>query len=350
VSRPLGCRAETRQPASGVARSVTCVTAPPRDPAPSIPPPADDTAHDAATGSRRATVLPLAAAGVTILLWASAFVGIRDAGAYLSPGALSLGRLVVGSLVLGVFVLARREAWPSRRDLGPIVACGLLWFGAYNVALNAGEQRVDAGTAAMLVNVGPILIALMAGAFLGEGFPRRLLVGSGLGFAGVVVIGLATARGAGADVWGVALCGVAAVTYAGAVILQKPVLARVSALQVTWLACTVGALVCLPFAPALVDELDRGPASALGWVVYLGAFPTALAFTTWAYALARTSAGRQGATTYLVPAVAIVLAWALLGETPPALALVGGVVCLTGVAVTRTRPRRSRPPRTGVSA
>ena len=76
-----------------------------------------------------------------------------------------------------------------------------------------------------------------------------------------------------------------------------------------------------------------------GWVVYLGVFPTAVAFTTWAYALARTSAGRLGATTYLVPPVAIVLGWVLLGERPATLALAGGALCLVGVAVARRRPR-----------
>jgi drug/metabolite transporter (DMT)-like permease len=76
-------------------------------------------------------------------------------------------------------------------------------------------------------------------------------------------------------------------------------------------------------------------------VFYLGAFPTALGFTTWAYALSRTTAGRMGATTYLVPMVAILLAWVFLGETPAGLALVGGALCLVGVAVSRSE-RRSK--------
>ena len=53
-------------------------------------------------------------------------------------------------------------------------------------------------------------------------------------------------------------------------------------------------------------------------MVYLGVFPTALAFTTWAYALARSSAGRMGALTYFVPPLAILMGWALLDEVPPA--------------------------------
>jgi drug/metabolite transporter (DMT)-like permease len=58
-------------------------------------------------------------------------------------------------------------------------------------------------------------------------------------------------------------------------------------------------------------------------------------FTTWAYALKRTSAGRMGAFTYLVPPLAVLLGWLVLSESPPPLALAGGVLCLAGVAITR---------------
>ncbi len=193
----------------------------------------------------------------------------------------------------------------------------------------------------MLVNVGPILIAIFAGLFLGEGFPPRLVVGSAIAFAGTVVIGLATSGGStdAAAPIGIALCLVAALAYAAGVTIQKPILGRVPALQVTWLACCVGALVTLPFLPQLVGELGTAPMSAVGWLVYLGVFPTAIAFTTWAFALNRTTAGRLGSTTYLVPPVAILMAWAILAEVPPVLALLGGVLCIGGVIVARSRPR-----------
>jgi drug/metabolite transporter (DMT)-like permease len=207
------------------------------------------------------------------------------------------------------------------------------------VALNAAERRVDAGTASMLVNVGPVFIAILAGLLLGEGFPRRLLVGSAISFVGVVVIGLAPSGQQGADALGVVLCVVAAAAYSTAMVTQKTLLGDLPALQVTWLSCTIGAVVCLPFGPSLARELDGATASTWWWVVYLGALPTALAFTTWAYALARTSAGRLGVTTYLVPPVAILLSWAFLGETPAALALAGGLLCVGGVYVSRRAPR-----------
>lgn len=285
--------------------------------------------------ARRERLLPLAAALVTVVLWASAFVGIRAAGNDLSPGALALGRLLIGSLVLGAVAFARREKRPPRRVVPGIILCGLLWFGVYNVALNTAERRVDAGTAAMLVNVGPILIAILAGLILHEGFPRRLFHGCAVAFAGVTIIGLASAGAAPAAGTGALLCLLAAGAYAGGMIAQKVILRSVSALQTTFLCCLVGAVACSPFAPRLVDEISVAPSSTIAWVIYLGAFPTAIAFTTWAYALARTNAGLLGVSTYLAPPIAIVLGWAVLGETPATLAFLGGALCFAGVAISR---------------
>jgi len=283
----------------------------------------------------------IGAVAVMVCVWASAFVAIRFADRELSPGALALGRLLVGSGALGLLVLVRRAPLPGRREIAGIVVCGVLWFGLYNVALNAAEKRVDAGTAAMLVNVGPILIAILAGVILREGFPPRLLAGCLVSFAGVVVIGVATSRHGLNDTLGAVLCLVAAVGYAGGVVAQKPVLRHASPLSVTWLACTVGAIACLPYAGSLVHGVGHAGGSTIAWMIYLGVAPTALGFVLWAYALARTTAGRMGSTTYLVPPLALLFGWAFLGEVPPALVFPGGALCLAGVALARTRGRRS---------
>ncbi|MFI6798501.1 DMT family transporter [Streptosporangium canum] len=277
----------------------------------------------------------LLAAGITVVLWASAFVAIRSAAQYFSPGALALGRLLAGSVVLGVIWLARREGLPPRAAWPGILGSGLLWFGLYMVVLNWGEQEVDAGTAAMVVNVGPMLIALLGGWLLKEGFPPRLLAGMAVSFAGAVVVGISMSDGGRASIVGVLLCLLAAVTYAGGVVCQKPALKHASALQVTTFGCFVGTAACLPFAGPLVTEIATAPLPATLNVVYLGVFPTALAFTTWAYALARTTAGKMGATTYVVPALVVLMAWAVLGEVPGWLTLAGGLLCLAGVAVSR---------------
>jgi drug/metabolite transporter (DMT)-like permease len=137
----------------------------------------------------------LVAVAVTVVAWASAFVVIRFAGHAFSPGALALGRLLVASAVLSLLMIGRRWVRPNRREWVQVTVIGLAWYGLYFVALNAGERLIDAGTAAMLIQLAPILVGILAGAFLGEGFPRRLVVGGLVAFAGTLVIGFATRTG-----------------------------------------------------------------------------------------------------------------------------------------------------------
>ncbi|GAA3522149.1 DMT family transporter [Aeromicrobium panaciterrae] len=285
--------------------------------------------------------LSLPALLVTVLLWASAFVGIRAIADTFSPGSLTLGRLVAASIAMTVIAWPRREVLPTGKPLGMIVLYGIVWFGAYNVALNAAEQDLDAGTTALIVNIGPILIALIAGVIFKEGFPKPLLAGMAVAFAGVALIALSTQDSSveTASTIGVVLCLVAAVCYAIGTLSQKVALRDVSPVMSVWLACLVGVVVCLPFAPQLIDELRDASAGDIGWLVFLGVFPTAIGFSTWAYALKRLSAGQVASTTYLVPAVATLISWAYLGEIPTALAFIGGGLCLLGVTITRLRRR-----------
>jgi drug/metabolite transporter (DMT)-like permease len=273
------------------------------------------------------------------VLWASAFVAIRHLGGSYSPGALSLGRLLVGSLALGVVLLLQGWQTPTRKEWPGLVVIGLLWFGVYNVALNAGERRVDAGTAAMLIQVSPVLVAVLAAVFLREKATPALGVGLLVAFSGVVLIATSTSDHGERDPLGVFLCLVSATAYAISLIIQKPLVARLSGIQVTWVACTVGALACLPFAGSLARDTAAASASEIAWVVYLGLFPTAIAFSTYAFALSSMSAGNLSVTTYLVPPITVLMSWVLLSEVPPTLAYVGGALCLVGVALARRRPR-----------
>jgi drug/metabolite transporter (DMT)-like permease len=293
----------------------------------------DDAATMSATS--KADVTAVVAGFVTVTLWGSAFVGIRAVGEALAPGPLALGRLLVSCAILGAVALVRREPLPRRSDLLAIAAFGVLWLGCYSVTLNAAERFVDAGTAAMIINTGPILIVILAGIFLREGFPRGLFAGCAIALGGCAMIGLAAISSGSRSGLGITLCIVAALAYAVAVIVQKPVLTRVSPFQVTWLGCAAATLTCMPFAPALVAQTAKAGPSAIGWTIYLGAVPTAFGFATWAFALRQGSAGRTGALTYLIPVVAVSLGWLVLGERPPWLAVAGGALCLGGVYVAR---------------
>ena len=215
----------------------------------------------------------LAAVAVTLLLWASAFVAIRHLGRDVPPGALSLGRLLVASVALGVLVFRRPRTWPARRDWPLLLLCGVGWFGVYNLALNEAERRIDAGTSALIVQIGPIIVALLATVFLGEKMSRWLLIGMAVGFAGVVVIARGFSSGDSGDMVGVWLAVLAAITYAVGVLAQKPLLGRLPGPEVTWIACIIGAVVCLPWSGELVTVVRDSDASTLWWIAYLGHLP-----------------------------------------------------------------------------
>ncbi|WP_159604192.1 EamA family transporter, partial [Agromyces humi] len=89
-------------------------------------------------------------------------------------------------------------------------------------------------------------------------------------------------------------------------------------------------------------EVAAAPTPAGLAMVYLGVFPSAVAFVLWAYVLQRSSAGATASATLAVPAIVVVLSWLLLGELPTLLGLIGGALCLIGVAWSRRRPRLPR--------
>lgn len=284
-------------------------------------------------------VAGLVGAGIAVVLWASSFVGIRAVAPDVGAGSLALARLLIGSIVLTIPVALRGWFRMSRRDLLLVLGSGLIWYVTYYIALNESEQYLDAGTASMIVNTAPILIALLAGLFLDEGLPGRLLGGCVIAFAGAVLIAVGTS-GASAfsatPLVGVALAFGSALSYAVGTIIQKPLVGRIPSLHVAWLATVAATVVCLPFAPRLAAEVAAAPPSTVAWLAYLGLLPTAVAAAAWSFALRRTPAGALAVTTYLIPPLAIVMSWGLLGEIPALLALAGGALCVAGVVFGRS--------------
>ena len=127
--------------------------------------------------------LTVAAVVVTVLAWASAFVGDPGGGAGPLAGRPGAGPAAGRHRSCSASCSCRAAGSGRRRGSGRLLGvCGVGWFGVYNLALNAAEQHLDAGTTAMLVNIGPILIAVFAGLLLGEGFPRWLVVGLAVAF------------------------------------------------------------------------------------------------------------------------------------------------------------------------
>ncbi len=276
----------------------------------------------------------LAAAG-TVLLWASAFPAITVAVRGLGPAGLAVARLAVASAALALAAPLLGVRRPQARDLPLIGLCGLAGMTGYQLLLNAGERVVPAGTASLLVATAPVYASLLAVAFLGERFSGRRWAGSAVALAGTAVIAASHGLGFGTS----ALLVLAAAVLQGIFhAAQKPLLARYTGFEVTAYAMWAGTAFILPWTGSLLRALPLPQAggAAIASAVFLGLAPSAAGFVLWAYAMARADVGRVTLSLYLVPAVAIGISLAWLGQVPGPVELAGGMIALAGVLLARS--------------
>lgn len=280
----------------------------------------------------------LIAIGITVFSFASAFAAGRVALRHYTPEHAALFRFLIASVALIALAVARRMPLPRRSDLPRIALMGFAGFAFYNLVLNAGQQTVSAGASSLIVNTSPVIVALMAGVLYKERLNRWTWIGFAISFSGVLVIASSTGEGLRFST-GVIYLLFGALALATYSVGQKPLLQRYSPLDFLTYAIWSATLMLLFFLPGLPEQIQTAPTEATAAVFYLGIVTSVIGYGAYAYVLSKLPASRVGSFLYLNPAVATLVAWVWLGETPTIWIVLGGALVLAGVVVVNLRGR-----------
>ncbi|MFT3742067.1 MAG: EamA family transporter [Gammaproteobacteria bacterium] len=283
------------------------------------------------------------AIGFTVFVWSSAFIGIRIGLQGYDPGSLALLRFLiasVGALFLYVFLSKRNK--PALRDIVPIFSLGAIGIGLYNIGLNYGEVTIHAGTASFILSQIPVVVGLLAAWFLKEKMGIKHWIGLGVSIIGVGLISLSHDEGLNFNL-GILYLLLAVLCGGIYAILTKKLTYKYPPIVLTAFAMWSGTIILLPYLPRLIHEMQQASPASTGAAVYLGFVPAVLGYLGWSYVLRFISASRASSFLYLMPVVATILGWWILGEVPKLLALIGGVVALMGaVIVNQKKPINER--------
>ncbi|MGG1398893.1 DMT family transporter [Bacillus salipaludis] len=273
---------------------------------------------------------------ITVIIWGSTFPAIRAGlnGGY-SAGHLVLIRYLIASGLFAIYALLPgvRFRLPRKEDLLRILLLGWVGISIYHIGVTFGQQTVSAGTAGMLVASAPIFTALIAVFILKERLGFAGWLGLAIGFIGIAVITIGTAGPTLTISKGAFLVIMAAAATSVLFAFQKPLLRRYSSIELTAYFSWAGTIPFLLFLPGLFQDLQHASLEANLSAIYIGIFPTAIGYVTWALALSAGKAGSVTSMLYIEPVVVLIVAWIWLKEWPSNLTILGGIIVIFGVIV-----------------
>ena len=257
-----------------------------------------------------------------VLLWSSAYVFTKVALASFTPATLGFLRCAVAALAL--LCLAARRAKPAARDWPVFLLSGILGFSLYLWLFNTGQAGLTAATSCALISTAPLITAVMAAGLLRDKGREAA------DLALVLTLWDGTLSLNDGIFWTLG----AAVCISGYNLLQRRYAGRCGTLTLTAWSFGCAALTLSPFAPEAVRRFCLAPWTHCCAVVFLGLFPSALAYLLWAKALALAeSTGTVAAYMFLTPLFSFLLGYAVLAEMPGPGTFAGGALILAGLAL-----------------
>ena len=295
-------------------------------------------ARDHHHAARERRIAELAVLGVMVL-WAFNFIVVKTAVAVLPQVGFTFLRFAIASTTL-LLLLRWREGSIGlpRRDLVAICGLGALGFGIYQILWTTGLTLMPAGDSALIIASTPVLVAILAVIAGSDVLTRAKLVGGVVSFLGVaLVIASGAGLSLGESLAGEAITLLAALCWSVYLAFGAPFLGRHTPLRATTWATVAGTIVLAPVAIIQLASagLTEVPVDAVGAVLYSGFLAAGVSNVIVQNGVKVIGPTRTSAFQFLVPALAVVFAFLFLAEPIRPGQVLGGLVIVLGVLITR---------------
>ncbi len=274
-------------------------------------------------------------------IWGSAFIAIKVSLNYFAPISVASYRLIVATIFLFIFyIIGRYKTSLTRKDLIMLLFVGIVGNFLPFYLISWSEQHIQSSTAGILMGVGPILTLILSHFFTRDDrFTYSKLVSISIGFIGVLFIfEISTLFNFGSSnslqLFSKLLIIIAALGYMISNIVAYNTLKHIDSFSITFFATFFGALVSIPFLlysetvqPSYVNF------NALLPILYLGIFPTALAFQLRYYITKTSGPVFLSYVAYLIPIFALIWGFVLLSEKIYLNSIIGITLILFGVYI-----------------
>ena len=273
------------------------------------------------------------AALTTVFLWASAFPAVKYLLDYYSAESIMLFRFLVASLTLLLIIAIKKAKIPEKKDLPLFALAGFVGIFLYMWLFNTGADAVPSGVSSFLIASAPVFTMLFSIFILKEKVRLFSWIGMFVSLCGLIVITMSQMVGFVLNMGVVLLVG-ASISTSLYIIIQRQLIKKYTPLEATAYSVFLGTLFMFVFFPDFIRDIPGVPLMANMIAVYLGVFPAAIAYLSWSYALSKArSTTHVTMFLYLVPFLAIVLAFLWLDERISPTAFIGGIVIILGMFI-----------------
>jgi drug/metabolite transporter (DMT)-like permease len=282
---------------------------------------------------------------VTVFFWAINLIVIKNViGGALPPIAFTALRFTLAAFILLPMLhsLTPTERAVSSSDRWKIIGLGFIGNSLYQVFFITGLANTSPTNAALILATPPIFIALIGAVFKLEKLTWLAWLGIFMSFGGIALVILGNAPTETADSSAHSLFGDfmtlgAAIMWALYTLLAVPVLKRHAPLKLTALTVSAGAVPLLLIATPAFLTTDWAKVSLSVWlgVLYCGGVAIALGYILWNRGVQQVGAARTAVYSNLTPVLVALLAWLVRGDPVTVYHVVGAIIILTGITLTR---------------